>query len=148
MTRKLHSAKIGNTFHPIWIQRGRVFHSFAVFLPESAFISNHTWLLRSLNGTQNKQICHHPLFYEFGYWDLVFISFMKWSKPLLLGKVHKKQFPIVALQQKDHLCKICAIFNRPPTNCASIHASVECLFQLVSLAFDAFTKVIRSISII
>ena len=37
-----------------------VSHSFAVFVSASAFISNHTWLLRWLYGTQNNQICHHP----------------------------------------------------------------------------------------
>ena len=90
MTRKSHSAKIGNTFHPIDATKCCIVEysiHLKFFCRESAFISIHTWLLRWLYATQNNRISHHP-FLWLRILGRVFISFMIWSKPLL-GKCTK-----------------------------------------------------------
>ena len=90
MTRKWHSAKIGNTFHPIDAAQCCIVEysiHLKFFCRESAFISIHTWLLRWLYATQNNRISHHP-FLWLRILGRVFISFMIWSKPLL-GKCTK-----------------------------------------------------------
>ena len=83
MTRKLHSAKNGNTFHPIAGPHCIVVCSIHLrFL----YVRLHSFLtiLGFYVGCMGPRTTKSAIipFYEFGYWDLVFNSFMKWSKPL------------------------------------------------------------------
>ena len=83
MTRKLHSAKNGNTFHPIAGPHCIVVCSIHLrFL--YARLHSFLTILGFYVGCMGPRTTKSAIipFYEFGYWDLVFNSFMKWSKPL------------------------------------------------------------------
>ena len=109
MTRKSHSAKIGNTFHPIDAAQCCIVEYSIHLKFFAASLHSFPSILGFYVGCMRHRTTESPIihFYDFGYW--AGSSSPSWSGQNHFWESAQKQPPIVP---PHRLCKVCAIFNR------------------------------------
>ena len=109
MTRKWHSAKIGNTFHPIDAAQCCIVEYSIHLKFFAASLHSFPSILGFYVGCMRHRTTESPIihFYDFGYW--AGSSSPSWSGQNHFWESAQKQPPIVP---PHRLCKVCAIFNR------------------------------------